>query len=54
VLYYLRPMPDLLAALRGSQLEPRGWPVPGVLVAAVVVVGLGLAPGLVWTLAHAA
>jgi NADH-quinone oxidoreductase subunit N len=55
VLYYLRPLPDLLAALRGGEhVETRAWPVPGVLVATVLVVGLSLAPGVVWTLAHAA
>jgi NADH-quinone oxidoreductase subunit N len=52
VLYYLRPMPDLFAALRGDDVTPRPVLVPGVLVAALLVVGLGLFPGVVWMLAR--
>lgn len=53
VLYYLRPLPDLFAAVRGPAAAP-GRPVlvPGLLVAAVAVVGLGLFPGIAWTLAR--
>ena len=63
VLYYLRPLPDLFAALRGDGADshaanipaapPRAWVVPGVILATVVVVGLGLFPGVIWTLARA-
>jgi NADH-quinone oxidoreductase subunit N len=54
VLYYLRPLPDLFAALRGDRvIRSRAIVVPGVVVAAVAVVGLGVFPGVVWTLAHA-
>jgi len=52
VLYYLRPLPDLFAAIRGGDDTPQPAPVPGVVLAAVAVVGLGLAPGIAWTLAH--
>ncbi len=50
VLYYLRPVPDLFAAMRGA--EPVGRPVAatGVLVAALAVVVMGLAPGVAWYL----
>src|ERR1700674_3867843 len=55
VLYYLRPLPDLFAAVRGepAQAPARAVVVPGVIVATVAVVALGLSPGLVWPLAHA-
>jgi NADH-quinone oxidoreductase subunit N len=52
VLYYLRPLPDLFAALRGAEVIRRGLVVPGVVVATVAVVGFGVFPGVVWTLAH--
>jgi NADH-quinone oxidoreductase subunit N len=52
VLYYLRPLPDLLAAMRGDEVTPRPVLVPGVIVAALTVVGLGLFPGVIWTLAR--
>ncbi len=56
VLYYLRPIPDLLAALRapgpgGLPRAAAALPVPGILVAAIVVVTFGLFPGLAWVLA---
>jgi NADH-quinone oxidoreductase subunit N len=51
VLYYLRPLPDLFAAVRGTDVTPRPVLVPGVLVATLAVVVIGLVPGLVWTLA---
>jgi NADH-quinone oxidoreductase subunit N len=55
VLYYLRPLPDLFAALRGEREEgtARAIAVPGVIVATVAVVALGVFPGVIWTLAHA-
>jgi NADH-quinone oxidoreductase subunit N len=52
VLYYLRPLPDLFAALRGDDATQRPVLVPGVLVAALLVLGLGLFPGVVWMLAR--
>jgi NADH-quinone oxidoreductase subunit N len=52
VLYYLRPLPDLFAALRGDDATQRRVLIPGVLVAALLVVGLGLFPGVVWMLAR--
>src|SRR2546428_6066648 len=52
VLYYLRPLPDLFAALRGEGAEPRPVVLPGVLVATVAVVVLGLFPGVAWFLAR--
>jgi NADH-quinone oxidoreductase subunit N len=52
VLYYLRPLPDLFAALRGEDVESRAIVVPGVVVALVAVVGLGVFPSIIWTLAH--
>ncbi|MCA1644966.1 MAG: hypothetical protein LC797_05660 [Chloroflexi bacterium] len=52
VLYYLRPLPDLFAAVRGEHVTQRPVLVPGVIVAVVAVVGLGLFPGVIWTLAR--
>ena len=53
VLYYLRPLPDLFAALRGGGGAPtRPILVPGVLLATLAVVLLGLFPGVIWTLAR--
>jgi NADH-quinone oxidoreductase subunit N len=52
VLYYLRPLPDLFAAVRGEEVPGRPVLAPGVLVAALAVVGLGLFPGIAWTLAR--
>jgi len=51
VLYYLRPLPDLFAAVRGTQVTQRPVLVPGVMVAVLAVVGLGLFPGVIWALA---
>ena len=54
VLYYLRPLPDLFAAMR--QALPAGFTRPAsgpaIVVATVAVVALGLFPGLAWALAH--
>jgi NADH:ubiquinone oxidoreductase subunit 2 (subunit N) len=51
VLYYLRPLPELFAAMRSTPEErPKLQVAPGVLVAAAAVVVLGLFPGLVWSL----
>jgi NADH-quinone oxidoreductase subunit N len=52
VLYYLRPLPDLFAAVRGEEVTPRPVLVPGVIVAVVAVVALGVFPGVIWTLAR--
>jgi NADH-quinone oxidoreductase subunit N len=52
VLYYLRPLPDLFAAVRGQDVTPRPVLVPGVLVAVLAVIALGLFPGVIWTLAR--
>ena len=52
VLYYLRPAPDLFSAIRGEDVGPRPLAVPGVLVAAVAVIVLSLAPGVAWFLAR--
>jgi NADH-quinone oxidoreductase subunit N len=51
VLYYLRPLPDLFAAVRDADVTPRPVLVPGVIVAVLAVVGLGLFPGVLWALA---
>jgi len=53
VLYYLRPLPDVFAALRADREDgtSRAIVVPGVVVATVAVVGLGVFPGVIWTLA---
>jgi NADH-quinone oxidoreductase subunit N len=53
VLYYLRPVPDLFAALRVAGEARRGVVGIGVVVATVAVVGFGIFPGVIWTLAHA-
>jgi NADH-quinone oxidoreductase subunit N len=57
VLYYLRWVPDLFAALRGGPKVPgeyRSVVVPGVLVATLGVVVLGLFPGVAWFLVRGA
>ncbi|MBV9172522.1 MAG: hypothetical protein JOZ81_20825 [Chloroflexi bacterium] len=51
VLYYLRPVPDLLAALRAEGATPRVV-LPGVVLATILVVIVSLAPGIAWTLAR--
>jgi NADH-quinone oxidoreductase subunit N len=53
VLYYLRPLPDLFAVIkeRIPAIE-RPVPVPGVLLAGILVIGLGLVPGVAWGLAN--
>ena len=51
VLYYLRPVPDLFAALRTAApvRGPAGAPaVPAIFVATALVVVFGVFPGLVW------
>jgi NADH:ubiquinone oxidoreductase subunit 2 (subunit N) len=53
-LYYLRPLPDLFAALRAAIRAPSPAPTfaaTAVLLATAVVVLLGLAPGLAYFLA---
>jgi len=39
--------------VRGEEVTGRPVLVPGVIVAALAVVGLGLFPGIAWTLARA-
>ena len=51
VLYYLRPLPDLLAVARAGI---RATPAPAVWLAGAAVVVLGLAPGLAYALARLA
>jgi NADH-quinone oxidoreductase subunit N len=54
VLYYLRPIPEIFSALRGRAPETvrLAVPVPGIALAAALVIILGLFPGLAWTLAR--
>lgn len=52
VLYYLRPLPDLFAAVRAEGVRSRPVLVPGVIVATLLVLAIGLMPGLVWSLAR--
>jgi NADH-quinone oxidoreductase subunit N len=52
VLYYLRPLPDLFAAIRGAQLEPRPVAVSGLVLAALAVVVISIFPGVAWFLAR--
>lgn len=48
-LYYLRPVPDLLASLR-TEAAPRLSPSPALALAGLAVLVLGLAPGGIWAL----
>ena len=53
VLYYLRPVPDLLAVIRtgaAGRLAPS--PTPAVLLAGAAVVFLAVAPGVIYALAR--
>jgi NADH-quinone oxidoreductase subunit N len=54
VLYYLRPLPDLLAALRGEgdaqDVPATPGLVPGVSLALVAVLALAIFPGVIWAL----
>jgi hypothetical protein len=50
VLYYLRPLPDLFAALRGEGAVSRPVLVPGVVLAFVAVIVLSIFPGVAWYL----
>jgi len=50
VLYYLRPLPDILAALRGEGAVSRPVLVPGVVLAMLAVVILSIVPGVAWYL----
>jgi NADH-quinone oxidoreductase subunit N len=53
VLYYLRPLPELLATIRErTPAAATRAPVPGVLVAGALVILLGLFPGVAWALAR--
>lgn len=53
VLYYLRPLPDIFAAMRAQgETPPRRWAaMPGLAIATLVVVAVGIVPGIVWRLA---
>jgi NADH-quinone oxidoreductase subunit N len=52
VLYYLRPLPDLFAVIKDRiPAIERPVPVPGVLLAGMLVIVLGLFPGVAWGLA---
>ncbi|HEY8477607.1 MAG TPA: proton-conducting transporter membrane subunit, partial [Chloroflexota bacterium] len=51
VLYYLRPLPDLLAATRSAG-SPAPLVRPAVALGALVVLLLALVPGVAWSLAH--
>lgn len=48
-LYYLKPLPDVLAVLREAGL-PRPLTNLSVTLAGVAVVALGIAPGIIWAL----
>jgi NADH-quinone oxidoreductase subunit N len=52
VLYYLRPLPDLFAAIRSEQTIQKPAVAPSVVLAALAVIALGLIPGAVWSLAQ--
>jgi NADH-quinone oxidoreductase subunit N len=52
VLYYLWPLPDLFAAVRGQDVTRRPVLVPGVVLAMVAVIFIGIVPGVVWSLAQ--
>ncbi|MBA2449755.1 MAG: hypothetical protein H0V51_17165 [Chloroflexi bacterium] len=54
VLYYLRPVPDLLAIARAAPSPRRVGSASAVLLAGAAVVVLGLAPGLLYALARLA
>jgi NADH-quinone oxidoreductase subunit N len=51
VIYYLRPMPDLLAAV-GNDEETGGGGTPVAAVLAALVIALGVVPALAWMLAR--
>jgi NADH-quinone oxidoreductase subunit N len=50
LLYYLRPLPDLLASFRADEL-PRLEAPPSAALAGLAVIVFGLAPGAAWVLA---
>jgi NADH-quinone oxidoreductase subunit N len=52
VLYYLRPVPDLFIAFRQRVPAARSIPVPGVVLAGLLVLLLSIAPGVAWNLAQ--
>jgi NADH-quinone oxidoreductase subunit N len=51
VLYYLRPMPDVLAGFRAPGAAATQRAMPGLVVAGVAVIVFSVAPGIVWSLA---
>jgi NADH-quinone oxidoreductase subunit N len=52
VLYYLRPIPDLFTTLRERVPAAHAVPIPGVVLAGLLVVLLGVFPGVAWGLAQ--
>jgi NADH-quinone oxidoreductase subunit N len=52
VLYYLRSIPEVFSAWRGRLESAVPVPVPGIVLAAALVIVLGLFPGVAWTLAR--
>jgi NADH-quinone oxidoreductase subunit N len=54
VLYYLRPLPDLFAAMRADDRQLLPLLAPGVVVTTLAVIVLGVLPGVAWTLAGGA
>ena len=54
VLYYLRPLPDLFAAVRADGVVSRPILAPGLIVATMGVLLLSFAPGVAWYLARPA
>ena len=54
VLYYLRPLPDLFAALRSEAVLTRPALAPGLVIATLAVAVMGIFPGVAWFLARGA
>jgi NADH:ubiquinone oxidoreductase subunit 2 (subunit N) len=54
VLYYLRPVPDLFAALRASDTRLARPVVPGIVVATLAVLVMSFVPGIAWYLVRGA
>jgi NADH-quinone oxidoreductase subunit N len=53
VLYYLRPLPQIFAQLRSPEAAAaRPVPIPGIALAALLVIVLGIFPSIAWTLAQ--
>ncbi len=54
VLYYLRPLPDLFAAMRVGARVTRPAAVPGIIVATLAVLVMSFVPGIAWYLVRGA